>query len=455
MLYSFAMSPFFRTKRFIIWAALLLGVLLIAGIIIFWPYQRTAKNQITRLLESYGITVTSLTLERFEGNDALITDVTLGTEPKLTVQKLAAHYSLTEILRGKLRSLEVTKLDATLYTKNDRWLVGGLEPLFPHSAQTTDTSLPLSIISLLPESVSVKDSTLTLKHPRAVAQLPFSLDMTTDSTTSATLISPGIRVEAKPYTIQSGTLKAKANLTPTNWHITLTSPDITITGLDTPIPPLALHAELSLTPRTLETTVQLNDSTQAYRVDATLSNTDIAIKTAHIPWGGGQIAVQPVTLPIAMDKPIPLAIDIKEVDLESLLGAVSDGKIQGSGKVSGTLPIIYHPDGHITLQEGGAQALSDGTISVPPSFLPGDNEQLTIARTTLENFHYTTLQIRVLSQGDAATIQLVLEGNNPDAMQGRPVKLTVNLSGDILPLIQQSVLPINDLKQLMTIKDTP
>ncbi len=444
----------FHSKRFLIGAVILTLAALITVVIIFWPYQRTAKNQLTRLLESYGLTVSSLTLEKLEGNDALLSDIAIGNPPSLTAQKITAHYSLTEILRGKVQAVDIASLRARVYNKDGRWLVAGLEPLFPHTSTPTTPSLPLSMINLLPEHISLKDSEITIEHPRATVQLPLNLDMTNNGTATATLLSSGITIDAKPYHIKSGIVQVKATLTPIKWHAILSSPNLTITGLDTPIPPLTLYAELSLTPEQLESDIEIRDDSRAYLANLSLSSTAITVRNAHIPWGGGKIALQPVTLPVAMDKPIPLAIDMQNVDLASLLGAISDDKIRGSGKVSGTLPIIYHPDGQITLREGGAHALSDGVISVPPDFLPGDNEQLAIARTTLENFHYTTLQIRVLSEGEEARIQLMLEGSNPDAMEGRPVKLTVNLTGDIMPLIQQSILPVNDLKQLLTIKDT-
>ena len=59
------------------------------------------------------------------------------------------------------------------------------------------------------------------------------------------------------------------------------------------------------------------------------------------------------------------------------------------------------------------------------------------------------------SQEDKSKITLTLEGNNPEAFEGRPIKLNVNIGGDVLPLIQQSILPLNDVKQLLDLQDTP
>ena len=81
-----------------------------------------------------------------------------------------------------------------------------------------------------------------------------------------------------------------------------------------------------------------------------------------------------------------------------------------------------------------------------------------MARELLQNFHYTKLKIALSSKDDKdkknkTVLSLALEGNNPTALNGRKVNLNINITGDVLPLLQQSILPFNDLKQLMKMKD--
>ena len=202
---------------------------------------------------------------------------------------------------------------------------------------------------------------------------------------------------------------------------------------------------------------------KTYRSDITLNmpikhplTGKLLVKHLEFPWGGGHIAVDALNLPLAMNKPIAVNIQLHEVQLATLLQEIGEDKVKAVGKISGMFPVTYHPNGRITLQEGVAEALEAGTLFVSPDLLPGDNDQLALARSTLENFHYTKLQIRVSSpDGKKSAIHLMLEGRNPNAADARTVKLNINLTGDILPLIQQSLLPFNDLKMLLNTQEKP
>jgi hypothetical protein len=88
---------------------------------------------------------------------------------------------------------------------------------------------------------------------------------------------------------------------------------------------------------------------------------------------------------------------------------------------------------------------------VAPELIPGaGHQELETVRKALENFDYQSLDIQIMSGSDGtAGISLKLSGHNPEAFEGREVKLNINFTGDILPLIEQSVLPFNDLGQLL------
>jgi len=73
-----------------------------------------------------------------------------------------------------------------------------------------------------------------------------------------------------------------------------------------------------------------------------------------------------------------------------------------------------------------------------------------MTRDVLQNFNYDILDISIKSgENEKSAILMKIEGRNPDYMGGRKVKLNVNLTGDTIPMIKKSLLPINDVKKLI------
>ncbi len=176
----------------------------------------------------------------------------------------------------------------------------------------------------------------------------------------------------------------------------------------------------------------------------------LVLRSVATGWGGGQISTGEVQVPVALDKPIRVALRFSAVNLGQLLDEAAQGKVKGTGRVSGTLPVVWHPGGKIDLSGGMAKALEAGTLAISPEAIPAGNEgTMAQVRAALANFQYRTLDMKFDSEGDKTIIRLTVEGNSPDAFDGRPVRLNVNLSGDIIPLLQQTVLPIADPRQFL------
>jgi hypothetical protein len=155
---------------------------------------------------------------------------------------------------------------------------------------------------------------------------------------------------------------------------------------------------------------------------------------------------------IALDeaKPIRLNLEIRDVSVDALLQMATSNKATGTGTVSGTIPVSIAPDGAIRFLQGSLRAKEAGTIIMTPDAIPGDNQQITLVRDILKNLHYKVLSVGVNSStNNKQAILLHVEGNNPDVYEGRPVKLNVQLNGDVLNLIQQSVMPFTNPKQLL------
>lgn len=438
--------------------------LLIMLCIIFWKnisYQGLASRQIIGVLESKNIGVSSLEVKSINSEGAVISGIKLGDGPGLALGGLEVKYDMKGIISGKLKSLEAEDVEVNLYKKDGKFFVSGLEKFLGDGAKGSGVvTIPLdndSLRSIVPENISVKNLDISFKDEGLELSLPMNITFNINPSAILNIESPGISLKAKPYEITTGQAKLKAELHENKkWHGNLVIPSIRIDGLDSAVALLLMNIDFELEQEVFLAKLSLTDESGVIKAamelsfpPASPSSGILNIKQVQFPWGGGVISLGVVNVPLDMKNPILFNVNLSNVDLSDTLGKVSSGKIKGTGKISGSFPIIYNQDGTITLKDGMAQEINAGTISVSPELLPGDNAQLELARATLENFHYTKLKIIVSSAGDKSAINLALEGKNPDSASARPVNFNINLTGDIMPLIQQSVIPFNDITKLL------
>jgi hypothetical protein len=449
---------------------ILLAVIIAVLAIVLWkfiPYHNIITGQITRILEARGLVVQSIKLESASPQQSVLSDIKLGEVNSLKIAHLQLQHSPQGLLQGHVNEVAAEGIEANIYKENGKWKIGGIESLLQGKADGGGENTLLfdrdSIQKLLPQKIAVNNGSIAVNDASFTIAANYNLLFTSENEVVLNISSPGFAFKKHPYEASSGAINiaAKLNEAEKKWQGNIVINDINITGLRQEMPTLKLNSYISIRPEKFLATLALKDAANKQGANLALefptSNPAegmLTIRSLEFPWGGGAIYAKAVKISLAMDKPIPIAIGVREVELSSLLGAISDGKIEGTGKISGTIPLIYHPDGRITLQEGAAEALEAGIIKVPAELLPGNNAALDIARAALENFHYTSLKIGVYSEdGDKSAIQLTLQGRNPDQLDGRPVNLNVKLTGDVLPLLQQSLIPFNDLKHLLNEKN--
>jgi len=332
--------------------------------------------------------------------------------------------------KSKFKTVDIKGLELNVYNKDGKWQIAGLEAFNkPSDAAPTPPAINFDKLhGLLPEQIKITDAKFLMADDKLQISAPFDFALT------------------------NATDKISGKLSATR---------VTSSGLPYDLPALDVQVSYELAATKLLANINAIDAKKQYILDAKLVAPiadimagSLVINKISFPYGGGVVAANGIKIPLKMDKPINITLNLKDIDLAGLLDEISGGEIKGTGKITGKVPITYYPDGHITVQKGAAQAADAGTLIVSPTLLPGENAQLTIARDTLQNFHYTALKIAVSSSDDGkSVIAFSLDGSNPDANNGRQVKLYVNVSGDIIPIIQQSLLAINDLKQLLHIEE--
>ena len=216
---------------------------------------------------------------------------------------------------------------------------------------------------------------------------------------------------------------------------------LTVSGIPYELPPLSGAGKA----REGEVSGELHDAKRAHESRFTIMPKEVLLHAIHLPWQGAKVSAQKVRIALGERQPIHIPLRIENLPLTTLLAMISSDKASGTGTVSGKVELIIFPDGRFDVRDGKFAAKKSGLIQLSPDALPGEGAQMDIARTALSNFHYKDLSLMLSpdKQGKPL-IRLNLEGNNPNAFNGRTVKLNVNLSGDVLELLQQTVMPMAD-----------
>jgi len=175
--------------------------------------------------------------------------------------------------------------------------------------------------------------------------------------------------------------------------------------------------------------------------------------------GASPISAQRVTIDYSFPElmafvrkqgPVNLIVHLEKAQLNDILRGLTSNRASATGLVSGVVPVRLETDGHFVIGKSKLQAERAGTIILAPDAIPGDNEQVTLVREIMKNLHYSQFSMALETEKDKQlSILLSLSGNNPDVYNGREVRLNVHLSGDLLDLLQQSIMPIADPKQLL------
>lgn len=439
-------------------------ILLLSATALFWdrlPYQRFASRKIISILESNNILITSLNLDRASNSEIVLSRIELDGSPGMNLEHLKVKYNLQELISGKVEEIEAENIKVNIYRKDGNLQVSGLEKFMQNNSPNnslaefpTDNN---ALLETLPKNVSIKHLNISVKDGNLELSTPLNFTFSFKPLATLDIESPGIILKSKPYQLTTANISSEIVLNDNKkWQGDVEISSIKIDGLEQDMPILAMKIVFSLGEENLLANVNLKDMDNTTIVDMELSvpienpiSGNLNVKLIQFPWGSGLISSEAVNIPLDMKNPVSFRVNLKNVDLSELLEKASNGRIKGTGRISGTFPVIYNPDGTIILKDGMAEEINSGTISVSPDLLPGSNEQLEFARTTLENFHYTKLKIVVSSKGGASAINLVLNGKNPNSSSDRPINFNINLTGDIMPLIKQSIIPFNDITKLL------
>ncbi|NJD04893.1 MAG: hypothetical protein FIA97_00145 [Methylococcaceae bacterium] len=169
-------------------------------------------------------------------------------------------------------------------------------------------------------------------------------------------------------------------------------------------------------------------------LEASLLGRELKVEKAAVQVFGGALELEPSRLDFA-ERPIPLIVRIRDVDLAQALAALSQPGLSGGGTVSGVLPFRWMSDS-IELEGGELTGAGPGVFRYR-----GPAADDSLAFRALRNFLYRQLQARLdyRPSGDYR-LGVRLEGHNPDVLAGHPIAFKLNVSGRLPELLRQGIL---------------
>ena len=160
----------------------------------------------------------------------------------------------------------------------------------------------------------------------------------------------------------------------------------------------------------------------------------IRIETAEGKFADGTIRLEPMSFRLAAPEN-DFTLSFEDLSLETLFEEWAAGRVSGNGNLSGSVPVTLSAAGPL-ITEGGLSAQDTGFIKVHwgdarESLIKQGNEVALMVQA-LDNFQYEQLQVGVRrSSTEDLTLQVLLEGANPEVLDGHPFRINVNLSGNL------------------------
>jgi len=305
------------------------------------------------------------------------------------------------------------------------------------------------------ENVSIGEPAYRVQHLSVSYSLNALLRNDTSAPITLTSDALDLRIGTTPIKIGNLELVLIRQNTYTMWDGTWKAEGITAEDETLTLPPLKGSGTLHIAKEKVQATGNFADVSNTHTLSGQLNYalhegtpSELKIAEARMPISdGGIVALTKTTLPIGGDKPITLVLNVRKVNVETLLKALGIEEAKATGVVSGSIPITRSVNGAIHLGKGALNADQPGVITLPPDTIPGDNPQVNLVREVIKNLHYNVLSLSLASDKNGNILaKLAVEGNNPDVERGRPIKLNVQLSGDLLNLLLQNMQLLSDPK---------
>lgn len=194
-----------------------------------------------------------------------------------------------------------------------------------------------------------------------------------------------------------------------------------------------------LTANKVDIGVPLTDVTGKFQIEAGKSSiytfSDLAFTLA-----GGRLTMAKLKVDPRADK-VESAVEVKDLDLDKLMQELGGGDLAMEGKMTGRIPFSYAPsDETVIITDAHLANTTPGAIRYgkpgTAELRSGGDENFTLALQALENFQFTTFDLTINKAADGkARLGMVLEGKNPEVLDGFPFRININLQTDLTQVL--------------------
>lgn len=163
------------------------------------------------------------------------------------------------------------------------------------------------------------------------------------------------------------------------------------------------------------------------------------LERASMRLADGDISTGPATIPLAGFDSIPLTLEVQGLDLSQLARLTPVDDLAMTGRVNGTVPMIITP-GAVRIDAARLAAVAPGVVQYGGEALPEGMQSVDLAKQALRNFEYSDLSMDVNGgTADDMTLDLRLEGSNPEVLDGYPFQLNLSVTGPLTRMVQDSL----------------
>jgi hypothetical protein len=162
----------------------------------------------------------------------------------------------------------------------------------------------------------------------------------------------------------------------------------------------------------------------------------LLVDRATLDLAGGALSLNGVTL--QHGQPLAATLDIRAVDIATVLTLIGIDGLSGSGALDGSIPIRVDPAG-VTIEGGRLEATGPGFVRYTGAGLPAaitqaqgpSGDALRLTREALADFHYAALTLTLdrAASGDGSLL-VALKGNNPAVLDGHPFDINIRLDAN-------------------------
>lgn len=285
--------------------------------------------------------------------------------------------------------------------------------------------------------------------------VPRSMDLI-DGTVDATIDlswSGGIGDPLHQLKVTSGTAKVVADKLSGHYH------DYLVRGLSTTmtlraqgVDSMIMTQPAPLTVASLYTGINVTNIASSFQM---VWNTvdelpTIDVRDFRCEMFGGSVSSRGPVVDLAKP-PVRMTLVLRNLDLAKILSVEQQKGLQGTGIVSGMLPVTV-TSGGISVKDGVIEAQPPGGIiryaSTPESskVISEADSELHLVSEALNNFHYAVLRIGV-KYGETGILDLNarLEGRNPDLANVPPIHFNLTVQEHI-PTLLKSLRVVDDIQ---------